>query len=164
MDKLTQLQENFCQAIVDGLNQTDAYKVAGYSVDNKLPATIHQAASRLAANSKVLARVVELRAAVTLAVTEKRVWDRVRLIDEAEANMLGAREDHAWAPANGALKLIGDATGLLEPRSQQQGAVTLNRIIVVLSGPAAEKAALMQGELETRVIDGTVLPDDNETG
>ena len=81
-----------------------------------------------------------------------------------EVQRQGAVEDHQWAPANGALKLIGEATGLLEPQRPQQGAVTLNRITVILSGPAAENAALMQGERETRVIDGNVLQDENEAG
>jgi len=83
---LTQKQENFSQGIViEELNQTDAYKAAGYSFENKLPATIYQAAWRLAADSKVVARIQELRDVVTAAVTEKRAWDSVRLIDEAEA-------------------------------------------------------------------------------
>ena len=41
-------------------------------VDNKQPATVHQAAASLAANSNVVAMVAELLAAVTAAVTEKR--------------------------------------------------------------------------------------------
>ena len=63
--RLTSHQEAFAQAIVDGPNQSDAYKSAGYSVDNKLPATVYQAASRLAANSKVVAGLQEMRQAVT---------------------------------------------------------------------------------------------------
>ena len=48
MTKLTHLQENFCQGIVDGLNQSDSYKAAGYSFENMKPDTVYQAASRLA--------------------------------------------------------------------------------------------------------------------
>ena len=60
-NQLTSKQENCCQHLIDGLNQTDDYKDAGYSFDNKLPATFYQTASRLAADSKVLARIHELR-------------------------------------------------------------------------------------------------------
>ena len=111
--KLTARQESYCQHLVDGLNQTAAYRAAGYSVDNKLPATVYQAASRLAGNSKVVARIQELRQAVTDIVVAKRAWDSIRLIDAAEKHMLQARSDKQFAAANGALRLIGKAAGLL---------------------------------------------------
>ena len=129
---LTAKQENFCQAIVDGLNQSAAYEAAGYSVVNKLPATIHQAASRLAANSNVVARIDELRAAVIAAVTEKRAWDSVRLIDEAEVNMVQARAQKQFAAANGALHLIGKTAGLLTGRPPDEP-VKITKVTVVLN-------------------------------
>lgn len=153
--KLTSKQESYCQHLVDGLNQTEAYKAAGYSVDNKLPATVYQAASRLAANSKVVARIQELRDAVTAVVTEKRAWDQVRFIDEAEINLFQSRQLGHMAPANGALKLIGDAAGLLE--AQPLAPVLITKVTVVLSSPAAKT-------VEGTVVDGTsrVLPDADE--
>ncbi len=63
--QLTQLQENFCKGLaLEGLSQAAAYEAAGYSVDNKQPSTIYEAASRLAADSKIVARVAELRGAL----------------------------------------------------------------------------------------------------
>ena len=61
--KLTGKQEAFCQGLASGLNQSDAYRQAGYSA-NGLPATVHQHASHLAKDAKVVARVAELQAAV----------------------------------------------------------------------------------------------------
>lgn len=107
--KLTARQEAFCQTIVNGLNQTEAYKFAGYAIDNKLPATVHQAASRLAANSKVAARILELRSAVRA----HSVWSTERLLAELEANLENAQRDRKFHAANKALWQIGKVTGLL---------------------------------------------------
>lgn len=130
---LTQKQENFCQVfVIEELIQTDAYKAAGYSFENKSPATIYQAASRLAADSKVVARIQELRDAVTAAVTGKRAWDSVRLIDEAETNLLQSRQLVKMAAANGASKLIGRTAGLLTEQLPEQS-IRITRVTVVLN-------------------------------
>jgi phage terminase small subunit len=58
---LTAKQEAFVQALVTGVNQSDAYRAA-FNVGAKTkPETVNQAASRLMANSNITARVVELR-------------------------------------------------------------------------------------------------------
>jgi phage terminase small subunit len=51
--------ESFCLNWVESGNASDAYKKAGYSMTN--PKTISEAASRLLKNSKVVARIAELR-------------------------------------------------------------------------------------------------------
>ena len=51
--------EAFANAIVKGMNATDAYKAAGYKGKGK---SAWEAASRLARNVKVRARVAELKA------------------------------------------------------------------------------------------------------
>ena len=71
MGKLTARQEKFCQGIADGLNQTEAYRSA-YSIENKSRKSLWERASRLAENSKVTARIDELRAALT----KKNLWTR----------------------------------------------------------------------------------------
>lgn len=58
---LTVKQEKFVQNIIAGMSQADAYRSAGYKTDRMADKTIHEAASRLMADSKVLARVQELR-------------------------------------------------------------------------------------------------------
>lgn len=57
---LTAKQEEFAKAIVEGMNQADAYRSA-YSCKNMSDKTIWEAASRLTADSKVSARIKELR-------------------------------------------------------------------------------------------------------
>ena len=67
---LTPKQEKFCQAIVQGYNQSEAYRLA-YGVKNATAKTINERASRLMGNSKVVARVAELRAPVIQQVQDE---------------------------------------------------------------------------------------------
>ena len=158
---LTGKQQAFAQSIVDGLNQTDAYKAAGYRVVNKLPATVHQAASRLAADSKVVARIRELRDAVTAAVTEKRVWDTVHFIDEAETNLLQSRQLGQMAPANGALRLIGKTAGLLEP--QPQATVQITKVTIVLDhGDGSETRETKELGPAVPIVEGKIVSDEGD--
>lgn len=57
---LTEKQEQFVRNILEGMNQTDAYRAA-YPNQRMSDKTISEAASRLMANSKVVARLSELR-------------------------------------------------------------------------------------------------------
>jgi phage terminase small subunit len=57
---LTPKQEQFAQSIVAGMSQADAYRSA-YSTKRMADKTIWENASRLMADSKVKARVQELR-------------------------------------------------------------------------------------------------------
>ena len=57
---LTAKQEEFVQNIIQGMNQADAYRLA-YPNSKSSDKTIQEAASRLMKNSKVLARLTELR-------------------------------------------------------------------------------------------------------
>lgn len=58
--KLTNKQELYVQGLVSGLSQRKAYINAGYSTRGKTDDYIDQQASRLFANSKVMARYNEL--------------------------------------------------------------------------------------------------------
>ena len=60
-DILTLKQENFAQNVAAGEFQTEAYRIV-YSTKNMATKTIWEEASRLMANPKVAARVVEIRA------------------------------------------------------------------------------------------------------
>ena len=60
---LTANQEAFVQNIISGMSQADAYRSA-YPNQKMADKTIHEAASRLMANSKVSARLFELRNAI----------------------------------------------------------------------------------------------------
>ena len=58
--KLTARQEKFCQGIVSGMSQADAYRSA-YSIENKSKKSVWEMASVLADNVKVVSRIAELR-------------------------------------------------------------------------------------------------------
>lgn len=61
---LTPKQEKFVQSLMQGMSQADAYRSA-YATKNMSDKTIHEAASRLVADSKVSARLSELREQMT---------------------------------------------------------------------------------------------------
>lgn len=69
---LTAKQEAFCQAIADGLNQSDAYRKA-YDASGMKAETVNKRASELMASGEVAGRVDELREALA----EKAVWSRL---------------------------------------------------------------------------------------
>lgn len=68
---LTAKQEAFAQAIVDGLNQSDAYRKA-YDAENMKAETIQSKASTMMREGKVRERVLDLRAVVE----SKQLWTR----------------------------------------------------------------------------------------
>lgn len=70
-NNLTIKQEAFCQAYIELGEATAAYKKAGYSYENKLDKSIHEAASRILNNSKVTARLKELQGKVAKIAEEK---------------------------------------------------------------------------------------------
>lgn len=74
---LTAKQEQFCQNIIQGMTQADAYRSA-YPDINMLDKTIHEEASRLMANPKIAARVQELRDQIAkekiMSAQERLIW------------------------------------------------------------------------------------------
>ena len=82
---LTAKQEAFVQNIIQGMSQADAYRSA-YSTKRMNDKTIHEAASRLMADSKVVARVQELRGQITsksiMTAQERLKWLTERIEDD----------------------------------------------------------------------------------
>ena len=74
---LTPKQETFAQKVVEGMSYADAYRSA-YSTKRMTDKTIWENASRLMADSKVLARVQELRDQISsesiLTAQERLEW------------------------------------------------------------------------------------------
>lgn len=74
---LTDKQEKFCRAIVEGMTQADAYRSA-YNSENMMDKTIHEEASRLMADPNISTRVQELRDMVAnasiLTAQERLIW------------------------------------------------------------------------------------------
>jgi hypothetical protein len=164
--KLTHLQESFCQHIVAGMNQTQAYKAAGYTWETMLPATLWELASKLAADHKVAARIQELRQPVVARVA----WDLGRLVSEYEVNVvLGRTVDQrgmpvALAASNSALTGIGKALGILTDRVDVSVTHTLKPGLtleelesrIARLDTLANSLPLPAGQ-DSKVIDGTMV-------
>ena len=126
--KLTAQQEKFCQAIADGKNQADAYR-ASYNAAKQTDATIWANASRTAKDSKVLARVKELKDALT----DKAIWTR---LDSVTGLADIARDTEAKANEKvSAIKELNAMHGFNEP-TKHELAVNFPKVINVISGRA----------------------------
>jgi phage terminase small subunit len=83
---LTAKQEQFAQNIIKGMSQADAYRSA-YPNQRMSDKTVWEAASRLMANDKVVARLTELRghlAKDTIMSAQKRLEWLTELIQSEE--------------------------------------------------------------------------------
>ena len=110
--RLTAKQENFCLAYVsEKMTASDAYRMAYDTTDCK-PATINRQAHALLRNSKIAARIAELRAAAAEAAKvtlEGHLQDLLDLRDKSAA----ARD---YGPAVRAEIARAQAAGLLEQK------------------------------------------------
>jgi len=89
--KPTAKQEGYAQDRASGLDRSSAYR-ANYRTGNMAAKTVWEEACRLEKHPKVSARILELQAATETALAEKRLWDVERLVEEAEANLAGAKQ------------------------------------------------------------------------
>jgi phage terminase small subunit len=101
---LTEQQERFCQAIVAGMNQTDAYKAAGYKGAYK---SMKDNAARLIANDSVAQRIAELRKPIAAKAAVTLAW----LIEQAQEVLAAAKSDSAHAASIAAIKELGILSG-----------------------------------------------------
>jgi hypothetical protein len=129
---LTPKQHVFCDGILSGLNQSDAYREA-YQVDGMAPATIHNEASKLMASHEVTASIEASR-------QHRRGWTLARILEEADRNLKGAQDDRQWPAANGSLAFIAKATNLVTERVTPE-TVSITRVTVVLDSGAAASLA-----------------------
>ena len=75
---LTAKQEAFCQAIADGKNQSDAYRLA-YNAEKMKPESVQVQASKLISDPKVAIRIQELKSKLE----SKQLWTREQSINKA---------------------------------------------------------------------------------
>ena len=107
MNKLTAKQELFCEEVVSGKTQAEAYRIA-YSAQDMLDKTIWSKASELMTNGKVTARLEELRAPV---IKEAQLTLAAHLNNLLEIRE-SAVEDRNWSAAVSAETARGKAAGL----------------------------------------------------
>jgi len=147
---LTPKQEKFCHAIIQGHNQSEACRLA-YGVKKATAKTINERASRLMANSKVVARVAELQApAVKKAQRSYEQW--LRQVEEVAFVPL-EQLDVKTPDKLKALELFGKATGYYHEK--------LDTPASALENASTELLVAMLAELEerkrqrgTKVIEG----------
>lgn len=115
---MTEQQKAFCRFVVEGMNQTDAYKAAGYKGNYK---SLKDNAARLIANDSVASYIKELRQNAAQETEVTLEW----MIKEARELYLLAKSDKAYSAATGALKELGILTGeRVEKRDQTNRNVT----------------------------------------
>jgi len=119
---LTSKQESFCHAVVSGMSQADAYRAA-FSAGKMKAETIQEEASRLMANPKVSARVVELRAPV---IVKMQYGLEQAMLEAAEAFQVAKAKENGGAMV-AAVQLRAKLNGLLVEKRE---AVTLPLVII----------------------------------
>ena len=107
MNNLTAKQELFCEEVVSGKTQAEAYRIA-YSAQDMKDKTIWSKASELMTNGKVTGRIEELRAPV---IKEAQLTLKAHLDDLLEIRE-HAVEDRNWSAAVSAETARGKAAGL----------------------------------------------------
>ena len=108
--KLTAKQEAFAQGIADGLGQADAYRMA-YDGEQMKDETVYPNASRLMNNSKVAARVAELKSQVV----EKQLWTREMSVKGLMSAYRIALEGKTSTGMTAAVKELNIMHGFNEP-------------------------------------------------
>jgi len=119
VNDLSEQQERFCRYIVEGMNQTDAYKAAGYKGAYK---SLKDNAARLIANDSVASRIAELRKPVAAKASVTLAW----LIEQAKEVLVAAKTDAAHAASIAAIKELGVLSG-----ERVEHSVRTNRNITV---------------------------------
>ena len=125
MNKLNARQERFCQALVGGMSATQAYVAAGFTSKNP---GVH--AGQLVKNSKVQARLDELRANTAQAAQKSRediLSDLAKVYDGAMAN-------EAYGPAVASLTQYSKMCGYDAP-AKVEADVTVQRIARTIVDP-----------------------------
>lgn len=110
---LTPKQEKFCQGIVSGLNQSDAYRAA-YSCEGMLDATINNEAYKMIQSPDISTRIEQLRLPIA---------ERIGMGLETYLTQLMEMRDRAKddTPAIKAHELIGKCLGYYVNKTELTG-------------------------------------------
>ena len=145
---ITPKQENFAQHVATGKSLTDAYRQAGYSITNAK--TANEAASRLRAHSKVLARIEALRADHMRKLSEivsYRYRDAMKELDEVILLAKASKNSSAYVAA---LNLKQKISGLhvVERRKELSpvSGMTYAQVKGALEALAAWRKSRMKGD------------------
>lgn len=116
-NKLTSKQEKFCNEIVkNNLSQAEAYRKA-YSPKNMQDKTIHEAASRIANDSKVAARIKQLRSKIVKEI----VYSKQDHFQELEEERQFSKELKQPSSSTKATELKGKLMGFYAEKHEVTG-------------------------------------------
>lgn len=118
---ITTKQEKFAQSLADGMTQADAYRTA-YSADRQTDATVWANASRMAANSMVVARVASLKALLA----DKALWTREKSV--AILAKIADNEESKAVEQISAIKELNIMHGFNAPTQIELGGTVITRI------------------------------------
>ena len=135
--RLTGKQRGFTDSVLDGCSLADSYR-HNYNAANMSDRAIHVEASRLAAHPDVALMIAEKRQAIQAA----RLWTRQQALYEAETNMEMARKAKQYGPANQALKLAVELSGLSQPQTPGNVAITSITINKTYKNPESDMPVL----------------------
>jgi len=110
---ITAQQEKFCQFVISGLNQSDAYRAA-YSCGKMKDKTINNRAYELMKNGDVAGRISELRSPVV----KKLQYTLEKAMEEAEDALKVSREKEQGGAMVAAVTLRAKLNGLLVDRKE----------------------------------------------
>ena len=150
---LTAKQEKFAQFVASGLTQSDSYRQVYDQHPDSLPDSTWSNASQLAHNPQVMSRIEELRTAIQAAALAELAWDKARLVREAVVNLHGSREHKQYGSANGALEIIGRATGILSDKPRDQPPVQITRVVVMLNDGRTQPVPELPGGIIVDIHD-----------
>lgn len=108
---LTAKREQFAQAIADGMNQTDAYRLA-YSASGMTAQTVWVKASQLAGQDNVRIRIDKLKAGLA----EKRLWTRAQSVEALKRALDLAEESQQPAAITRVVRELNNMHGFNAPK------------------------------------------------
>ena len=126
---LTAKQEAFAQAVASGMTFSEAYRAA-YDCSNRSDKTVNEHASRAMSDSKILARVKELKAQLA----DEVLWTRkeaAEVLRKAIALGLDSESHGKLADAVKSVEVLNKMTGLDAPlKLEHSGGVGVQVVAV----------------------------------
>ncbi len=122
--QLTPKQELFAQMVASGKSQSEAYRES-YNADKMKDSTIWSNASRLMENSKVLARIEDIRATAR----ERASYTLSEHLERLDKLSREAEKEGRYSEAIKAEELRGKASGFYTDKVEHKGAIDLKSFV-----------------------------------
>lgn len=138
---LTPKQERYCQNLeVKRMSQRAAYMDAYPNAQKMKPKTIDEAACRLAAEDKILARRAEIRAEQAEKIAQEAAWTRqdalkeLKWIISAAKDEIGTRGEMSGPNVNALINAVKELDTIFQVAAQQGKGGVLEDILSAVRG------------------------------